>query len=263
MERKEYHCKKCRVHGVKVPQEKCPWEKCGCQHVHDGRAMTAAEVIGIANLTRKGRPVTDSATAKTSRRQEARGVRNTEMYRVAEAPNTNADGGQDLPFPGGFMETDHVFDILILSDRHELRMAEKLSPQGDADFGVLFDADTINSPDASDSMGIDQSADVNDTVVEYGFENNYRLLRFQTQVTGAISHGERKAFARLDHMEYPHDTNLTLNFVTEDVHQLEEKFTSAIRGFLVENFQAFSGVKHTAPAQRWINIFIQAVRVAD
>eukprot|EP00058_Branchiostoma_floridae_P002224 XP_002587712.1 hypothetical protein BRAFLDRAFT_94615 [Branchiostoma floridae] len=30
MERKEYHCKKCRVHGVKVPQGKCPWEKCGC-----------------------------------------------------------------------------------------------------------------------------------------------------------------------------------------------------------------------------------------
>eukprot|EP00058_Branchiostoma_floridae_P022031 XP_002607521.1 hypothetical protein BRAFLDRAFT_69952 [Branchiostoma floridae] len=30
MERKEYHCKKCRVHGVKVPRGKCPREKCGC-----------------------------------------------------------------------------------------------------------------------------------------------------------------------------------------------------------------------------------------
>eukprot|EP00058_Branchiostoma_floridae_P025041 XP_002610531.1 hypothetical protein BRAFLDRAFT_65698 [Branchiostoma floridae] len=97
MERREYHCKKCRVHGIEVPLKghkgKCPWDKCGCdgclqvvsyrrQHVHDGRAMTASDVINIANLSRKGRPATESATAQTTRRQEARGVRNTAMYRA-------------------------------------------------------------------------------------------------------------------------------------------------------------------------------------
>ncbi|XP_035676125.1 uncharacterized protein LOC118415549 [Branchiostoma floridae] len=98
MERREYHCKKCRVHGIEVPLKghkgKCPWDKCGCdgclqvvsyrrQHVHDGRAMTASDVINIANLSRKaGRPATESTTAQTTRRQEARGVRNTAMYRA-------------------------------------------------------------------------------------------------------------------------------------------------------------------------------------
>ncbi|KAI8518868.1 hypothetical protein Bbelb_021250 [Branchiostoma belcheri] len=74
MERKEYQCKKCRVHGVDAPIKGhkgiCPWQHCACkdceqvssyrrQHVMDGREraapkeMRACDVIGIANMTRK------------------------------------------------------------------------------------------------------------------------------------------------------------------------------------------------------------------
>ncbi|KAI8490466.1 hypothetical protein Bbelb_317340 [Branchiostoma belcheri] len=96
MDRKEYQCKRCRILGkdvlLKGHKGNCPWQQCMCdgceqlvnyraQHRADGRAnaMTAAEIIGIANLTRRSSS-TLSATTKTSKKQEARGVRNQEMY---------------------------------------------------------------------------------------------------------------------------------------------------------------------------------------
>ncbi|CAH1263539.1 DMRTB1 [Branchiostoma lanceolatum] len=97
MERKEYQCKKCRVHGVDIPLKghkgKCPWEQCACegceqvksyrrQHMHDGRAMTAVEVIDIANMKRGEKPKKQSAKDKVTSKQQARGVRNTELYRA-------------------------------------------------------------------------------------------------------------------------------------------------------------------------------------
>ncbi|KAI8517491.1 hypothetical protein Bbelb_035080 [Branchiostoma belcheri] len=72
MERKEYQCKKSRVHGVDAPlnghKDICPCQHCACkdceqvssyqrQHVMDGRArtapkeMTACDVIAIAKRT--------------------------------------------------------------------------------------------------------------------------------------------------------------------------------------------------------------------
>ncbi|XP_078593186.1 uncharacterized protein LOC144871538 [Branchiostoma floridae x Branchiostoma japonicum] len=46
-------------------------------------------------------------------------------------------------------------------------------------------------------------------------KDDHGLWRLKTQVTGALSHGEKKCYARVDHMQYPHDTNLTLNFLTD------------------------------------------------
>eukprot|EP00058_Branchiostoma_floridae_P002241 XP_002587729.1 hypothetical protein BRAFLDRAFT_94632 [Branchiostoma floridae] len=46
-------------------------------------------------------------------------------------------------------------------------------------------------------------------------QDDHGLWRLKTQVTGALSHGDKKCYARVDHMEYPHDTNLTLNFLTD------------------------------------------------
>ncbi|XP_078657029.1 uncharacterized protein LOC144903082 [Branchiostoma floridae x Branchiostoma belcheri] len=46
-------------------------------------------------------------------------------------------------------------------------------------------------------------------------KDDHGLWRLKTQVTGALSHGERKCYARVDHMQYAHDTNLTLNFLTD------------------------------------------------
>ncbi|XP_066266678.1 uncharacterized protein [Branchiostoma lanceolatum] len=54
-------------------------------------------------------------------------------------------------------------------------------------------------------------------------QDDHRLWRLHTQVTGALSHGERKCFARVDHMEYPHDTNLTLNFLTDILVEAAEE----------------------------------------
>ncbi|XP_019628130.1 PREDICTED: uncharacterized protein LOC109472715 [Branchiostoma belcheri] len=54
-------------------------------------------------------------------------------------------------------------------------------------------------------------------------KDDHGLWRLKTQVTGALSHGERKCYARVDHMQYPHDTNLTLNFLTDILVQAAEE----------------------------------------
>ncbi|CAH1275178.1 Hypp9348 [Branchiostoma lanceolatum] len=38
-----------------------------------------------------------------------------------------------------------------------------------------------------------------------------------------------------------------------DNEQLKGRFSSAIRGLLVSNFKAFSGVQHTVPGERWVS----------
>ncbi|KAI8490583.1 hypothetical protein Bbelb_318510 [Branchiostoma belcheri] len=97
MERKEYQCKKCRVHRVDAPLKGhkgiCPCQHCACNDCEqlpetarmDGRErtapkeMTACDVIAIANMTRKDSGTTSSA-AKSAQKQQARGVKNTKMY---------------------------------------------------------------------------------------------------------------------------------------------------------------------------------------
>eukprot|EP00058_Branchiostoma_floridae_P012161 XP_002597649.1 hypothetical protein BRAFLDRAFT_77449 [Branchiostoma floridae] len=54
-------------------------------------------------------------------------------------------------------------------------------------------------------------------------KDDHGLWRLKTQVTGALSHGDKKCYARVDHMQYPHDTNLTLNFMTDILVEAAEE----------------------------------------
>ncbi|KAI8503701.1 hypothetical protein Bbelb_186720 [Branchiostoma belcheri] len=84
MDRKEYQCKR-DTRATVLGSSACVTDVGSSSTIGpntaEGRAnaMTAAEVIGIANLTRRSSS-TLSATTKTSKKQEARGVRNQEMY---------------------------------------------------------------------------------------------------------------------------------------------------------------------------------------
>ncbi|CAH1268948.1 DMRT2 [Branchiostoma lanceolatum] len=104
MEKREYTCKRCRVHGVVVPlrghKQNCQWRHCqcpGCKQVVQYRdehakeinarresGISAADVISIANLHR-GTPAAaptkpSSLSAKRQVKQAARGVRNKALY---------------------------------------------------------------------------------------------------------------------------------------------------------------------------------------
>ncbi|KAI8487979.1 hypothetical protein Bbelb_344270 [Branchiostoma belcheri] len=126
-QRAEYTCKKCRGHGQIVPlkghKKACPWQQCKCsrclqvevyrhQHAHDqdiqvrgptssSQGLRAEEVIGVANLIKKGEEDSTSdrtKSAELNRKLEARGIRNKELYSAlnrsmeqysAERPNTH------------------------------------------------------------------------------------------------------------------------------------------------------------------------------
>ncbi|KAI8479731.1 hypothetical protein Bbelb_425340 [Branchiostoma belcheri] len=105
MERKEYQCKKCRVHRVDAPLKGhkgiCPWQHCACndceqlpETARNGRKrrtapkeMTACDVIAIANMKRKDSGTTSSA-AKSAQKQQARGALNRSMQELASKTPT-------------------------------------------------------------------------------------------------------------------------------------------------------------------------------
>ncbi|KAI8488151.1 hypothetical protein Bbelb_342690 [Branchiostoma belcheri] len=109
MEKREYTCKRCKVHGVTVKlkghKKDCPWQHCKCpgcslvvayreEHARDQfelrqsersapepATLSAAEVIQIANVS-QGRAATGptSISAKLRQKQVSRGVRNKDLY---------------------------------------------------------------------------------------------------------------------------------------------------------------------------------------
>ncbi|XP_035662112.1 doublesex- and mab-3-related transcription factor A2-like [Branchiostoma floridae] len=101
-EKREYTCKRCRVHGVIVAvkghKRQCPWKHCqcpGCQQVtlyrqehaseinarRGGSDISAADVINIANVGRSsGATKATSTSAKRREKQVVRGIRNQKFY---------------------------------------------------------------------------------------------------------------------------------------------------------------------------------------